>query len=196
MTDIKFGNELERIAYSYGTDKCPQIKVHHTEWYFKEFKDRRDSVKKVFEMGVGGSPDNLMANPGYRRGASLYMWRDFFPNAQIYGIDVLPQLVFKKDRIETFLCDQTDKKRLLEIFDKIGTDFDLVIDDASHRVLSQITSCLIIMPLLKKGAVYIIEDVRGGKKGFILGHLKEYNCEVIEPPKMASRDDRLIVVRK
>ena len=184
------------LGFKYGTDKCPQINSHHTEWYFKEFKDKRDSVKKVFEMGVGGSLDNLRVNPDYKMGASLYMWRDFFPNAQIYGIDCLPQLVFKDDRIETFLCDQADRRRLLQIFDQIGTDFDLVIDDAGHRVLSQITSCLIIMPLLKRGAIYVIEDVRGGKKSFILSRLKEYNCEVVEPHRMVTYDDRLIVIRK
>jgi hypothetical protein len=184
------------LAFKYGSDKCPQIKAHHTEWYFREFKGGRDSVRKVFEMGVGGSPANLKANPNYKRGASLYMWWEFFPKAQIYGIDILPQLVFKDDRIETFLCDQVDRKGLLELFGRIGTDFDLVVDDASHRVLSQITSCLIIMPLLKEGAVYVIEDVKGGKKFFILDHLKEYNCEIVEPPEMTTYDDRLIVVRK
>jgi hypothetical protein len=185
------------IAFKYGSGKCPQIKLHNTEWYFKEFNDRRNSVKKVFEMGVGGGPGDLACYPNYTVGASLYMWRDFFPNAQIYGIDILPELVFKDDRIETFQCDQGDKKKLLGILNKIGTDFDLVVDDASHLTKHQISCCRTIMPLLKKGAVYVIEDVRGGKRNHILGHLKEYNCELIEPLSgIHFNDDRLFVMRK
>ena len=185
------------IAFKYGTGKCPQIKLHNTEWYFKEFNNRRNSVKKVFEMGVGGGPGDLLYCPNYTVGASMYMWRDFFPNAQIYGIDILPELAFKDGRIETFQCDQGDKKKLLEIINNIGRDIDLVVDDASHLIKHQVSCCLAIMPLLKKGAIYVIEDVRGGKRNYILDRLKEYNPELIEPLSgVRYNDDRLFVMRK
>lgn len=41
--------ELCELAYKYGTDKCPQIKHFYTPYYYKLFKDRRLSVKKVLE---------------------------------------------------------------------------------------------------------------------------------------------------
>jgi hypothetical protein len=41
-------------------------------------------------------------------GASLRVWRDFFPNAQVIGIDIDEKTMFKDERINTYVVDQTD----------------------------------------------------------------------------------------
>lgn len=189
--DVKFENDLDRLAYFYGSDKCPQIKHHYTPYYYNLFKGRCNSIKKVFEMGVGHI-SNMNNYPGYKNGASLYMWQDFFPKARIYGADIMPELVFKEDRIETFYCDQSSKKDLVNIIDKVGSDIDIFIDDGSHIPEDQMFTCLTLMPMLDKDVTYIIEDV--GRVG-IINSLRQYDCEVIRFAKRASRDDRLIVVK-
>jgi len=187
----KFETDLCEIAYKYGTDKCPQICHFYTEFYYPTLKDKRESIKKVLEIGVG-CLKTMHRGPHYTTGASLHMWRDFFPNAQIYGIDILPETIFKKDRIETFLCDAYSKKDLVELIDKIGSDIDLVIDDGSHITEHQIFTCLTLKPLLKKGVIYVIEDV--AFVSTVIDALKDYDCHIVRKSKMKESHDRLIVV--
>jgi len=189
----KFETELCRLAYFYGTDKCPQIRHFYTEFYWKLLKDKRESFKKVLELGTGcPNTMNVGNDINYITGASLYMWRDFFPNAQIYGFDVLPETVFKKDRIETFLCDSNSKEELVNLLKKTGTDIDLFIDDGSHNPKHQIFACSTLMPLFKKDVIYIIEDVRDPN---IVNYLEDYDCHVVRRSKLREKHDRLVVVK-
>ncbi len=186
---------LCELAYQYGTDKCPQIDHTYTPFYFELLKNKRHSVKKVLEIGVG-HPDNMqhvvVLKGSYKLGASLYMWRDFFPNAQIYGADIRPESMFTDDRIATFLCDQNSEKDLLRLLTEIGTDLDLIIDDGSHKPEDQIATCQILMPLLKRDVLYIIEDVIHSQK--LVKALQGYDCWV--PPIARQRGNNKLVVVK
>lgn len=166
------------LAFKHGSDKCPQIKHHYTEFYYELLKYRRGRVKKILEIGI-------------ESGASLRMWRDFFHNAQIYGIDVDRKTLFEEERIKTFLCDQRDGKGLIELIGKIGADFDLVVDDGSHSPDDQVFTCLTLMPLLNKKVIYAIEDTRNE----IVKRLSEYDIQIKRRSKMLYSDDRLILVR-
>jgi 23S rRNA U2552 (ribose-2'-O)-methylase RlmE/FtsJ len=193
-TMINFASPLCELAYKYGTDKCPHIgPIGHsyTPFYYNLFKDKQESFKKVLELGIG-SPGRMHKVKHYKTGASLYMWRDFFPNAQIYGVDILPETMFEDDRIKTFLCDETKPEELKTLIENIGSDIDLVIDDAIHQRRYQINACLWLMPLLNKDVVYIIEDVRYPDK-IMQALQKDYNCHLrngVNP-----RSDNLIIVR-
>jgi hypothetical protein len=179
------------IAFNYGADKCPKIKHHYTPFYYELFKFRKESIKKVIEVGVGYR-GRVSDYPDYKNGASLYMWRDFFPNAQIYGIDILPGLVFKDKRIETFRCDQTVKGDLENLIKKTGSDIDLFVDDGSHKSADQVFTCLTVMPLLKKDVIYVIEDVSDPN---IINRFTDYDCRLIDFEDRRRLDDRLILVR-
>lgn len=164
--------ELCELGYKYGTDKCPQIKHAYTPFYYKLLNSRRQSIKKVLELGIGLYRRNYhrpeaVYKDGVKqylhRGASLYMWREFFPNAQIYGADIRPQTLFEDERIKTYLCDERKKEDLVKLIKNTGSDIDLFVDDASHRVDDQIFAAQTLLPLLKKDAIYIIEDVTHSK---------------------------------
>jgi hypothetical protein len=73
---------LSELAFKYLSDKCPQIKHSYTPFYYDLLKDKRNSIKKVLEIGIGSVEESTKWRP-YRAGSSLIMWRDFFPNAQI-----------------------------------------------------------------------------------------------------------------
>ena len=143
------------------------------------FKDKKLTIKKVVEIGV-------------QTGASLRMWRDFFPKATIFGADINKDCLFEEDGIKTFLCDQTKAADLKKLIKKIGKDIDIFIEDGSHNPDVQVFTCLTVMPLLSKKALYVIEDV-GHKE--IAAKLSMYNCEFKRKSKMTYVDDRLLLVR-
>lgn len=185
--------QLCQLAFNYGSGKCPQIYHSYTPFYYELFKDNRMSIKKVLEIGVGFE-ELLPGNKVQKKGASLYMWRDFFPNAQIYGADILPELIFKDERIETFLCDQGNRENLKRLVEKTGYDIDIFIDDGSHNQRHQFNTCLTLMPLLKKGVVYIIEDVRIARN--IIHYIRDYyDYQEIGFHQHRHRDDRLIIIK-
>jgi cephalosporin hydroxylase len=166
---------LCQLAYMYRTDKCPKLKHPYTPYYYELLKDKK--INKVLELGV-------------KMGSSLYMWKTFFPEAKVYGIDIR-KVEINKEGIETFICDGTKKDELIKVLAKIGTDIDLFIDDGSHRTRDQIATCKILRPILKN-AIYIIEDVKYPdtlKKG--LPYKVEY--PVLENIKY--NDDRLAVIK-
>ena len=178
-------NDLDKLAIKYGADKWG--KHHYTPVYYDLFKDKRESVKKVLEIGVA-------------EGASLFMWRDFFPNAVIYGAEIDMQRVVamhKEDRIEVMQCDQSLKEDLEFLIESYGSDIDLIVDDGSHNPEHQVFTALILLPLLKKGVVYIIEDVADET---IFNDLFNSNMEwqgSLRMIKVGKRyDDRLIIIKK
>jgi hypothetical protein len=187
--------ELCELAQKYGSDKCPQIRHHYTPFYYNFFKDKRLSIKKVLEIGTGW--ENTMRHSGdsYQTGAGIRMWRDFFPNAMVYGIDIAPQALFEDERIKTFMVDETDKQSLLRVMAQIGSfDIDLVIDDGDHRHRIQRQVCEDIMPVLKSDVIYIIEDCfRCTTISKELGR-SGYQCSVPELPGQ-TRHEKLIIVK-
>jgi hypothetical protein len=181
---------LCEIAYKYKTDKCPQILHNYTPYYYETLKDRRLTVKKVLEIGIGYK-ETMPSIKDYVVGASLFMWRDFFPNAIIYGIDISDKAMIKADRIQTFLCNQSKEHHLLDLIKKIGTDIDVVIDDGSHRKEHQILTVKTLLPLLKKDVFYAIEDVIFTDT--IPRRLKQFNWKKIRPIRLSGRPDGLLV---
>lgn len=140
-------DQLTELAIKYGTDKWG--KHHYTPMYYEMFKDRRNEIKKVIEIGPA-------------EGAGIFMFRDFFPNATIYGAEIDRKRVSNLqdiERIRVFECNQSSEDDLINLMNEIGSDIDLVIDDGSHKPEDQINTCRSIFPSLDKGAVYVIEDV-------------------------------------
>lgn len=192
--------ELCRLAYKYGTDKCPQLKHSYTPFYYELWKDKRNKIKKVLEIGIGHFKGMRQIEATYdpglnrqlHRGASLYMWRDFFPHAQIYGADIRPETMFEDERITTFLCDERKKEDLVRLIENTGADIDIFVDDGSHNLSDQIFACQTLMPLLKKNVIYIVEDVVWTRK--LIASLEGYNCWV---PQIINRGgiNQLVVVQ-
>lgn len=139
---------LLELAQKAGTDKWDGHS--YIPFYEAAFESRRDTVKKVLEIGVGQIHEGR---------SSLFMWRDYFPNAEIFGIDNEEKKMGEwGDRIQLFLCDQSDKKLLSKLASAYGP-FDLIVDDGCHDTLHQIISAEALMPHLAPGGRYFIEDV-------------------------------------
>lgn len=186
---------LCKLGLKYRTDKCPQLRHSYTPVYYELLKDKRESIKKVLEIGIG-TIWSMKHIKDYTVGASHKMWRDFFPNAQIYGIDIDPKVIFQEERIETYLMDSTNEQNIKELIDRIGSDQDLVVDDGPHGTRTQLNLAKTLLPLLTGDFIYIIEDSRNPdalKEN--LDFLFEYSVEVLKLPAKGMKDDNLVIVR-
>lgn len=90
---------------------------------------------------------------GVSHGGSLQMWKSYFGSrAEIVGVDIDPRCKdYQEDRIFIEIADQAQLPQL--------GDFDIVIDDGSHRIADQEASFTALWP--KTRGVYLIEDIHG-----------------------------------
>lgn len=113
---------------------------HFIEAYQKHFAGL--NPKRVLEIGVQG-------------GGSLKIWRDMFPEAEIVGVDIDPECKKHEDeRITVQIGSQSDVKFL----ESLG-EFDIIIDDGGHTMTQQQVSLKWLMPQLREGGIYVIEDL-------------------------------------
>lgn len=139
---------LCELAKKHGTDK--KSKHNYTPTYYAMFKDRVEGVRRILEIGI-------------KRGASLYMWEEFFPNAQVFGIDNNPKRLITAGRIKSFLADQLDAASLRKVAAVADGLFDVIIDDGSHIPEHQLLAARTLLPSLASDGIYVIEDVRDQK---------------------------------
>jgi hypothetical protein len=85
-----------------GINEYPYVWAPHrySDFYDVLFRYRRSEIKRVFECGIGTGNLAISANMGQgaRPGASLRVWRDYFPSALIYGADIDSEILFSEDR--------------------------------------------------------------------------------------------------
>lgn len=152
------------IMQKYGSDKgSPNMNGHHnyTTYYDALFSSSRMSIKNVFELGLGTNNLDVPSNMGVngKPGASHYGWREYFPNAQIYGADIDSRILFNSDRIKTFYCDQTKPDVISNMWEQVPETFDIIIEDGYHSFDANKCFFENSYHKLAVGGVYIIEDV-------------------------------------
>jgi SAM-dependent methyltransferase len=140
---------LDQLAIKYTTDKSSLFHNYAIK-YDRILSNNRNNFKKILEIGIGG--DNT--NDG---GQSLRMWKEYFPQATIFGLDIINKKSQEEDRIQIFQGDQSDLSTL-ESISNFGP-FDLIIDDGSHYYEHQIISFQNLFSSVRPGGFYIIEDV-------------------------------------
>ena len=93
-------------------------------------------------------------------GASLRVFRDYFPKAEIYGGDIDNKIFFQEERIFTFEVDQLSSPSIEKMWSNINkSNFDLIVDDGLHTCEAALNLFENSFKKLKNGGVYIIEDV-------------------------------------
>ncbi len=147
---------LNELAAEFGSDKHQLGYIPLYVEHFQRFGLTPENVKNVLEIGTN-------------KGCSLRMWAEFFPNAMIHGIDITrvyedPEKL-NHPHIQTHLVDQGSKSELGAFvqFGAPGVEFDLIIDDGSHDQYDQQLSLGMLFDRLRKGGLYIIEDLITGE---------------------------------
>jgi len=161
--------ELNRLAFKHGTDKGDTDHSPDSGWtgwihnycdfYQAMLEPIRLSARRVMEIGVW-------------HGASLKMWRDYFPEATVYGVDnwsQVPEAEKPKDlgdRIVVREANQANRVDLERVAAEDGP-FDLIVDDGSHVMEHQQVSLGCLFPHVRPGGYYILEDLH---TSFLTGH--------------------------
>ena len=154
--------DLTALADKYGTDKGSGLH-YFTKLYQTAFHPYRKTWKAVLEIGV-------------KEGASLRMWADYFPEAEVVGIDVDgPKLA--TERIRTIRGNSGD----VEFLRTVVGEYDLIVDDGGHRPADQkIALGKLFRHNLALGGCYVIEDVHTSEDperfgpGDMLGLVKDW----------------------
>lgn len=133
------------IARDSGTDKVTKHSYHLRYPIF--FESMRDKPINIFEMGLAA-------------GKSLNLWKEYFPKAKITGLDIKPRFKVKNtDDVFIYTGDQRNERLLVEITKSRGP-FDIIIDDAGHRMAPQQIAFRSLLPSLVAGGWYVIEDIQ------------------------------------
>jgi len=166
---ISINGDLERYAIKYGLDKCIQSRCHnYIPAYTKLFNNVRYDVNNVLEIGIGslengqmgGVNGPLVSRTNYKTGNSLKCWEEYFPNANIYGIDIYSHPELNQNRIKTFVANQNSEQDLQLVMGKIDTKLDIIIDDGSHMGEHQVFSFIYLNKHLSDNGIYVIEDIQ------------------------------------
>ena len=147
----EFG-ELTDLADKYKTDKGSRGH-HYTEVYEYFFYPLKDKARKICEIGVAS-------------GASLKMFRRYFPKAVVYGIDIEDTSHLNCKTVKTFIADQANRKQLKDFINTYEGNFDIILDDGGHSMEQQQVSFGYLFKYLKARGYYIIEDVHTSLTSF------------------------------
>lgn len=138
--------------YNFTGKKSDKGTIHTyiDNWYNAEFTPIRDKNLNILEIGIN-------------KGDSIILWRDWFFNSSIYGID-------NGSEMSTSNYDTVNSIKNVNILygDAYSDDvvkqyddnmFDYIIDDGPHSIESQIKCVQKWFSKLKVGGKLIIEDI-------------------------------------
>ena len=190
--------------HKFDTDKGSTH--NYLRHYDELFGDYRKQKINLLEIGV-------------LNGESLKLWREYFTDVNLYGIDIFTRIKngtemdidYVNKNLEGYdvqldLVDScspsSDKKRRRNGYLSQFKDgfFDIIIDDGQHNSESQILTYNNFKSKVSKGGLYIIEDIKSWQDGGTrsehthLEHLQRdiKNLEIVHKGR---GDDILGVVR-
>ncbi|WP_024513195.1 hypothetical protein [Bradyrhizobium sp. ARR65] len=203
---------LAQLCDKYGSDKgevkaeghpYPWPSHTYTDFYSRLFSHCRNNIKRVFECGLGTNNPTLVSSMGSegKPGASLRVWRDYFPNAVVYGADIDQSILFEEERIKTFHVDQLDPETIARFWKNVGvSDFEFMLDDGLHTF--EAGACLFEHSIqhLSQDGIYVIEDVQlfdlvryndfFSKTDYVVDYVTLFR------PNVALNDNSLVVIRR
>jgi hypothetical protein len=139
--------DLDVIGAVEGTDKSSSVSFgwDYLRHYQALLEPWRHQPINFIEIGVMG-------------GASLGVWKAYFTQATIIGIDINPWCArFTDGRVVVEIGSQENPEFLYNVCTKYPPT--IVIDDGSHMAHHVVYSFEHIFPMLLPGGIYIVEDL-------------------------------------
>jgi hypothetical protein len=88
------------------------------------------------------------------------MWEEYFPNAEIIGIDIDEKCrEFSGGRKRVLIGDQKDPEFIARLVKDTGGEFDIIIDDGEHSEVAILTSLQLLLPHVASHGIYAVEDL-------------------------------------
>ena len=121
--------------------------LHYLPIYERFFSRFQNQSIQILEIGVG-------------YGGSLKMWRSYFgANCRVIGVDIRPSCKsYESELIDVRIGSQSDTSFLKSLVDEYK-NFDIVVDDGSHRITDIMSSVSYLYRHLSNNGVYLIEDL-------------------------------------
>jgi len=184
-----FYMSLRELVDNARTDK--DTTRSYLQLYDTLFNGKKETATDIFEIGIC-------------MGGSVKLWYDYFVNANIYSVDIIPiknvwEEIRNKERIKLGRFDAYDESFVNSHLKNIK--FDIILDDGPHTLLSMRKCIKLYLPLLKEDGILVIEDVQSidwieTLKNDVPDGLKEY-IEVYDLREKKNRyDDIVFVVNK
>lgn len=139
-------------------------------------------------------PINLL-EIGIDKGASLLMWKDYFPHGIIHGIDIRGGYEYLEELggIKTHIVDQSKRGELVLFAEQYPNYFDIIVCDGSHMADHDILTFETLFPYLKSGGYYVLEDTlcsydkaRWGANADVYDRIRQMVGEVSMNGKMSN----------
>ena len=145
---------LKQLIDNSSTDK--NTTHSYLDLYESLLSSKKETATNVLEVGIG---DFKQTN-----GGSIKLWRDYFTNATIYGLDILGL-----DRVSDDLKNHnrvvlhTSTNAYDEVFFKStfldkNLKFDFMLDDGPHTLYSMIQFIKLYSQVMKDDGILIFDD--------------------------------------
>ena len=130
----------------------------YLDLYEKLLFSKKHTAKHVLEIGIGDFGD--------KNGGSVKLWRDYFPNATIYSLDILPadrvldELLIDDRVVLHTSTDAYNESVFNTHFLQKNMKFDFMLDDGPHTLESMVQFITLYSQLMEDDGILIIEDVQ------------------------------------
>lgn len=139
---------LKQKIVGLSTDKDT---VHsYLETYESLFRKIKLSAKAILEIGI-------------YEGGSIRLWKEYFSNARIYGVDITTKLFNLQQLDSSNIHLMNENAYTLEFVQYLkdrNYKFDVIIDDGPHTLESMTFIAKHYPSLLTKNGILIIEDIQ------------------------------------
>ncbi len=123
------------------------------------FMQKAPALLRLYARLLAGHKTDRVLEIGVKGGGSTLLWKQLFPEATVVGLDIDIRPHLGGDGVVYIQCDQSDAAKLTAVAEQHGP-FDLVIDDGSHKSAHQAISLKTLLPHVRPGGWYVIEDVQ------------------------------------
>ena len=126
--------------------------------YQNLLQSKKETAKHVLEIGIGDF--------GEKNGGSIKLWKDYFKNATIYGLDILPisrvmDELITNQRIKLYTSiNAYDETFFTNTFLNKNIKCDVLLDDGPHTLASMVLFIRLYSQIMADDGILIIEDVQ------------------------------------
>lgn len=126
--------------------------------YERLLSKKKETAKNVLEVGIGDF--------GQKNGGSIKLWRDYFTNATVYGLDILPinrvmDELLNDDRVVLYTSTNAyDENFFVTHFLNKNIKCDFMLDDGPHSLDSMKKFIKLYSQIMTDDGILIIEDVQ------------------------------------